>query len=307
MTPVDVVMPVRDGGALLEEAVEALRAQTHERWRLLLVDDGSTDGAAERLAAAGDPRIVLLRSTGRGIVAALRTGVEHVRTEHFARMDADDRCDPERLARQLRTAEDGALLALGTAYRVLDAAGEVLGVQAVPTGPDAVRAALRRTNPFCHGSLLLRTDAVRAAGGYREDFPLAEDYDLLLRLAAAGPVDNLPEPLYDWRLDPASSSLRRPREQAQQAARARRAARRAGLVAAPPLRTRIEDAVTPALTRWERLRATPADVVLARRRAGLYRGCGRPEAALREYEAVLRARPLDVVARVRRRRVRAGR
>lgn len=305
---IDIVMPVRDGGAWMPLAVRSLQEQTDADWRLLVVDDGSVDGSDAWIAEQDDDRLVLLRSSGSGIVDALNTGVAAVRTPWFARMDADDLCAPDRLRDQRdRAVGDTRLVALGTAYQVIDEDGGHLGTQVVPTGPPVVRAVLRDTNPFCHGSLLLRTDAVRACGGYRDRFPLAEDYDLVLRLSALGDLDNLGELLYSWRLSGRSSSVRRAREQARQAARARAAAHDAGLVTGPTARRRLEDALAPVLQAWEARRPVPEPVALARWRAGLHRGAGDARRALDAYDEVLRLRPLDVAARLRRRRARAGR
>jgi len=305
VTAVDVVMPVRDAMPFLIAAVESVRAQTVAGWRLLVVDDGSVDGGPDWCRDLRDPRVQVIRSRGRGISAALNTGIEVASAPYVARMDGDDLSSDTRLERQLERMACGDLVALGTSYSVIDASGHPIAVQAVPSGPTAVRAALARTNPFCHGSLLLRTEAIKRAGGYRDDFPLAEDYDLMLRLAALGDVDNLDAPLYSWRLSPASTSVRRPRRQAAQAARVRASARRARLVPRAPLRTRSADAAAPVLERLERWRPERPSVVEHRWRAGLLRGEGSLAAALVEYDALLDEHPLDLVARLRRRRTRA--
>jgi hypothetical protein len=48
----------------------------------------------------------------------------------------------------------------------------------------------------------VRTDLVRQVGGYRAEFPVAEDYDLWRRLAAVGDLANIVEPLYMYRENP---------------------------------------------------------------------------------------------------------
>jgi glycosyltransferase involved in cell wall biosynthesis len=303
---VDIVMPVRDAGEHLAAAIDSVRRQTFTRWRLLAVDDGSTDGTPAFLRSIHDSRVLVLASRGRGIVAALNTGLEQVRAPYVARMDADDTCAPERLDRQLAVMTAMDVVAIGTSYTVIDELGSCLGTQHVPTRPADLRAALARTNPFCHGSLLMRADALRGIGGYREDFPLAEDYDLVVRLSRTGELANVDEPLYAWRLTAASSSVRRAREQARQTARVRANARAAGLLGRAPLRTRVDDLLAPGLASWERLRPPPSELVLARRRAGLRWGNGDAGGAIAEYDAVLRERPGDLAARLRRRRARAA-
>ena len=57
---------------------------------------------------------------------------------------------------------------------------------------------------FVHGSVVIRKEALRDIGGYRKEFPLGEDWDLLLRLAEIGTVGLLDVPLYLYRLNPGS-------------------------------------------------------------------------------------------------------
>jgi hypothetical protein len=52
------------------------------------------------------------------------------------------------------------------------------------------------SNPFAHGSMLLRKSAVLAAGGYDASFTRSQDYDLWVRLAGRGGVCAIPEVLY---------------------------------------------------------------------------------------------------------------
>ena len=94
-----------------------------------------------------------------------------------------------------------ALAVLGTGARVIDDAGNDLGAYPVPAGP-AVRSLLRRAPPFVHGAVMMRREAYQRAGGYRDRFDAAQDYDLWRRLPADAELDNLPDPLYAWRRHP---------------------------------------------------------------------------------------------------------
>lgn len=190
------ILPFRDAAATLPRAVASIQAQSVRDWELVLVDDGSRDGGAllARRLAAGDPRIEL-RATARprGIATALALGLEGCRTPFVARLDADDWAHPERLARQL------ALFGVEPALAVVDA--RVLlhrGGAAAPRGmrvwlawiheieshEDFAARALR-DSPVLHPAVMIRTEALRAAGGYRDgDFP--EDHDLWLRMLRRG-------------------------------------------------------------------------------------------------------------------------
>jgi glycosyltransferase involved in cell wall biosynthesis len=104
---VSVVTIFLNEAAFLEEAIESVRAQTHERWELLLVDDGSSDESssiARRYARREPNRIRYLshpRHENRGMSASRNLGIAGARGEFIAFLDGDDVWLPEKLERQL--------------------------------------------------------------------------------------------------------------------------------------------------------------------------------------------------------------
>ena len=68
---VSVLLPVRDGEPYFAEALESIIAQQGVDFEIVVVDDGSSDGTSERLAACNDPRLVVIRRKGEGLVTAL--------------------------------------------------------------------------------------------------------------------------------------------------------------------------------------------------------------------------------------------
>ena len=233
---VSVILPVRDGGAYLEAAVASILAQTLRDLELLVIDDGSCDGAAAALRplAARDDRLRVLSNPGVGLVAALNFGLAQARAPLVARMDADDVALPERLARQVAFLDRNLGVALvGAQVAFIDASGALTGERThFPTDPAAVAAALlTRGCVVKHPSVVARREALLQAGGYRAALAKAEDYDLWLRLAERARLANLPEVLLDYRVHPEQVSAginlgqRFARDLALIAARTRRAGR----------------------------------------------------------------------------------
>jgi glycosyltransferase involved in cell wall biosynthesis len=149
----------------------------------------------------------LLRAEGRGLPAALQTGLSGARGGLIARMDADDVSHPERLARQRAfLLERPEVSVVGTRVRAFCDEGAVgAGLQRYVAWQNALispadhRRELFVESPLCHPSIMLRRDALSAMDGYRaHDGP--EDYDLFLRLDRAGhQLAKLPEELLSWR------------------------------------------------------------------------------------------------------------
>lgn len=207
---VSILLPFRDAAVTLGAALDSLAAQTLTDWEGLLIDDGSTDASAAvaRAAAAGDRRWRLLRAGG-GLVDALNRGLAAARAPLVARMDADDLALPERLARQVALLDgDPSLTVAGCLVEAFPDTEVTDGMRRYVTWlnglttPQAIRDALFVESPIAHPSAVLRRDALRAAGGWRDgDFP--EDYDLWLRLLLdGGRAAKVPAVLLRWRESP---------------------------------------------------------------------------------------------------------
>ncbi len=199
---VSVVLPVRDGALFVAHAVKSILGQTFPDFELLVIDDGSQDATPALLdrLAASDVRLRVLTQPPLGLAAALNRGLEEARATFVARMDADDIAAPERLALQVAALSGRPeVAALGSACRIIDRGGRVLGHRHAPTGSDEIRRLLCRANCMIHPTMMLRRDLVMRAGGYRSAFRFCEDFDLWLRLSEHHDLLNLPEALLDYR------------------------------------------------------------------------------------------------------------
>ena len=200
---VSVIMPVRNGEAFVELAVRSILLQSLGSFELIAIDDGSSDGTQSILAAiaAGDTRVRLLSSGGRGIVEALNLGIMHSRSELIARMDADDIALPDRLERQIQFMRSHpGLVASGSSAVAIDVYGNETGTLDVPLDHASLAARLVRGNALIHPTMIMRKQSVVDAGLYRQASAYAEDYDLWLRLEEIGELANLAEPTLKYRM-----------------------------------------------------------------------------------------------------------
>jgi cellulose synthase/poly-beta-1,6-N-acetylglucosamine synthase-like glycosyltransferase len=311
-------MPVRNGEAFLLPALQSVLGQTLTDFELIVVDDGSTDRTPDLLAACSDPRLRVLRGPGRGISRALNLALESSSAPYVARMDADDECLPDRLARQLRAMEaDSSVGVVGCSFEVIDPAGEHVAYRGVPLDDEALRSTLTGWSPFCHGSVMMRREVVVRAGGYDPAWEPAEDYELWVRLAQRTRLAAVPEVLYRHRSSPESVSATSGDQQRDRARQLAQQARR--LIAparVPPVLPALRSLPPAAAHRAELIEATLSAAELGARRlrdrgdrAGALRTwCALSAAALRVPGArrVLVRRVGVLVGRASRRRGRAG-
>ncbi len=204
---VSVLLPARNAGRYVDQAVRSVLNQTFRDFELLIVDDGSTDDTGRRLEllASDDVRIKLThrpRNAEGGLVASLNDMATRARGRLLARMDADDICHPERLEKQVaRIRRDPSLVALGGQVRWVDPLGHPYASSSFPTTHDAIDADLLagRGGTLPHPATIMRREAFDAVGGYRGWAYPSEDLDLWLRLAEFGRVANLDDVVLDYR------------------------------------------------------------------------------------------------------------
>lgn len=209
---VTVVMAVHNGGVFLRGAIESILAQTYRDFRLLIVDDASTDDSRQIVRSYADPRIdQLALERNAGQTAALHIGVRRARTPWIARMDADDYAAPSRLAEQMTAVErDPALRCVGTfAWIFRENPGMSEGLLERPVDDEAIKRALYRSTPMIHGSLLIHREAMLSVGGYEDRFRYSADRELYRRFVPRFRCANIPTPLLGIRQHPGQGSLSR--------------------------------------------------------------------------------------------------
>ncbi len=218
-SPLITVVTAVDRREYLERSLASVLTQVNADLELVVVDDASSDGAAEVLATAADrdPRVRILRQERRrGLTEALIAGCASARGRFIARHDSDDLSLPSRLERQVDLLNSNpSLVMVGCGTRAIGPQGETLFETRRPADPAEATRLLRekRVGPGAHGSVTFRADAYRQVGGYRTAFRYAQDWDLWLRLIEVGELGYVPEVLYAYRVTPDSISGLKRRQQ----------------------------------------------------------------------------------------------
>lgn len=205
---VSIIVPVWNRAHLVARSIGCLCAQSYADIEILVVDDASSDDIAGALDALGDARIRLIRRARNGGAAAARnTGIHAARGALIAFHDSDDICTFDKVARQV-----AALAALPDDHigvyccRLFYSETDLAGyrhmrthVRPAPESPllsgDLWRTTLH-DNILQLPTLLVRRDAVLAAGAFDEKLRNNEDWDLSLRLTRQGRIGFVPEPLF---------------------------------------------------------------------------------------------------------------
>ena len=209
---ISVLMVNRNHEDTVGEAIESVLGQTYAKLRLIVVDDGSTDGSLAVIERyLKDPRVELhaLRENVH-ICRATNYGLERVTGEWLARIDSDDVWRPTRLERQLQVLAEhpgqdicftwadwidergnDCRAALGDFARTCDAA--------FSTQREWLRMFYYEGNCLLHSSVLLRTSLMRETGGFELSYRMLHDFDYWVRVAKRHNLLVVPERLIAMR------------------------------------------------------------------------------------------------------------
>ena len=202
---VSVVISAYNASRYLDEAIASILAQTFSDFELIVIDDGSTDDTLAILNgfAVRDARMRVISRPNIGLTKALNEGLALSRGEFLARMDADDVAMPDRFEKQIAyLREHPDVVLLGSRVQLIDPLGLRIGSgDYLKLSHDEIDALLLggKGGAIVHPAAMMRLDAVRKVGGYREQYNNSEDLDLFLRLAEVGRVANLPDVLLHYR------------------------------------------------------------------------------------------------------------
>lgn len=179
---VSIGIPFRDAEGSLGDAVRSVFAQTHQKWELLLIDDGSSDTSLAVARSIVDPRVTLRADGARRGLANRLNEIAHAATgTYLARMDADDLMHPERIRRQLEFLEAHADVdVVGTACISLGPDDEPVGSRAGSLPEPYTRASILSGAQLAHPTVMARTRWFRSHP-YDARFERAEDIAPMVR------------------------------------------------------------------------------------------------------------------------------
>jgi len=183
---VSVIVPVWNRERWVREAIDSVLAQTFTDFEVIVVDDGSTDGTLDALAAIEDPRVRVVRGQHGGVSAAMNRGLAEACGRYVARVDSDDVWLPEMLATQVRVLDERPEIGVVYARAQGMAAdgtltSDVWGIP--PRHPGDDFRSMVEGDFTCNITTVARRELLERAGGFDETLRTSEDWDIWLRVA----------------------------------------------------------------------------------------------------------------------------
>jgi glycosyltransferase involved in cell wall biosynthesis len=241
---VSIVIPAYNAAATLAEALRSVLAQTLPPMEIIVVNDGSTDDTAEVLRQFGD-KVKTLHQENSGLAATRRAGIAAARGDLIALFDADDLCEPDRLAVQVAFMDAcPEVLLTATDFSAFNEQGQVIksfaqsyygAFKRYPHGindifpihdelelAQGMSAATRVTTyrgpvyeklvlgNFIHPpTVMFRRTVLDLAGNFDPEAGVMCDWDWLMQVARKGQIGLIARDLLRYRISPNQRSAER--------------------------------------------------------------------------------------------------
>jgi glycosyltransferase involved in cell wall biosynthesis len=198
-----IVIPVLNRAKYIGNAIERVLEQTFQDFEIIVVDNGSTDGTVEIVQeyAKKDPRVRLIRGTGKTIASALNDGIRAARGKYICQLDSDDEYVPTTLEKMIGHLESHPKCGLAISYYELmdENRNSIPGIEPVTHKGYTRNQILRRDGA---GALRVFPKVVLEEMGLYDEKNygnFGEDYDMVLKVGEKYDVDRVHEVLYRYR------------------------------------------------------------------------------------------------------------
>jgi glycosyltransferase involved in cell wall biosynthesis len=196
---VSVIMPVFNAEKYLSTAIDSILNQTFKSFEFLIFNDGSNDNTHSIIQKYQDKRIKYIKNeTNLGIVNALNHCFNISVGKYLIRMDSDDIADKKRIEIQVDYMEKNRDVGVsGSFLKIIDS----FEIVKKPLTDEQIRWWFFKGCPFAHPTVIIRTEVIKRYNlNYREEYRVAEDYDLWWRVAKITKLSNISDKLLSYRV-----------------------------------------------------------------------------------------------------------
>lgn len=194
---ITVGIPFYNCERTLADTLRSVFAQTTPNWRIILLNDGSTDDSLGVAKSVHDDRIeVVSDGSNKGIGFRRKQIVEMCQTQYLAWQDADDFMHPNRLALQLQYLEEHSEIDLVDNYTYLmDMQGQIFAMVQRPQITGEYRKKVVKAPFMLNGSTLGKIEMYRKYP-FDPSFRRSEDWEMWCRAVATSKFGRIAQPLY---------------------------------------------------------------------------------------------------------------
>ena len=193
MSTISVIIPTYNRKGFLQEALEAVQAQTRPVDQIIIWDDGSSDGTDQMIAEVDEPRLLYHHAQNAGKSAALNNAMRLATGDYIWICDDDDLAMPDAAQKLADVLDaDAAIGIAGGSYQRFRDTPQGREIDGPGYWPD-----LSTGTPLRHllediflfqNATLVRRSCYDQVGPFREDLARSIDYEMLIRLAVRFPI-----------------------------------------------------------------------------------------------------------------------
>lgn len=193
MQSVSIIIPVFNRIEPLERALRSLQMQTFKDFEVIVVDDHSTD---DIFSVTKKYESHYLKTIGKGVSAARNTGIQASTSELIAFLDSDDEWTPDKLELQMKylTKNESCNIVHTNELWIRNGKPVHQSSKHQKFG-GRIFSQCTELCLIAPSSVLIRRSLLNDLGFFDESFPVCEDFELWLRIAAKEDIGFLPEPL----------------------------------------------------------------------------------------------------------------
>lgn len=176
---ISVLLSVYNDDENIKKSIDSILSQSYKNIELLVIDDGSTDHTNEILNSIKDTRLKIFRNEENlGLTKCLNILIKKSQGQILARQDSDDISLPTRLEVQYSLLNKSQLDACTTRAFIKNTKKTIPKFSHLLP----IKFVIKYKNPFIHGTLMVRKNAVLDIGMYDENIKYAQDYKLFIEL-----------------------------------------------------------------------------------------------------------------------------
>ena len=100
---IDIIMPAYNCEKYISQAIETVKQQTYTNWRLIIINDKSTDNTKNEITKVQNEKITIIDlKENVGVAEARNIGIKEAQNRYIAFLDADDMWEKDKLEKQLK-------------------------------------------------------------------------------------------------------------------------------------------------------------------------------------------------------------